>query len=100
MIRQVDTDGDGVIEFSEFIEVIAQETRETHSKEEILSVFRAIDEKGNGYITADELRQIMCHLGEFLPEEEISEIICELDTNGDGQIDFDEFCKVMMPGSE
>jgi Ca2+-binding EF-hand superfamily protein len=100
MIRQVDKDGNGEIDFCEFIEVIAQETRETHSRDEILTVFRAIDEKGNGYITAEELRQIMNHLGEYLPPEEIEDIINELDTNGDGQIDFDEFCTVMMPGHE
>jgi Ca2+-binding EF-hand superfamily protein len=100
MIRQVDRDGDGEIDFSEFIEVIAQETKEKHSKDEILSVFRAIDEQGHGYITSDELRQIMNHLGEYLPEEEIEDIISELDTNKDGKIDFDEFCKVMMPGEE
>ncbi len=100
MILQVDTDGNGEIDFSEFIEVIAKETKETHSKEEILSVFRAIDEQGNGYITSDELRQIMNHLGEYIPPEEINDIIGELDTNGDGQIDFDEFCTVMMPDQE
>jgi calmodulin len=70
---------------------------ETHTTEEIMSVFREIDEKGLGYISSDDLRQILNHLGEPLSEQEVEEIISEIDKNKDGKIDFDEFCAVMMP---
>jgi hypothetical protein len=49
MINQVDKDGNGQIDFVEFLEVIAQETMEAHSTEEIMSVFREIDKKGLGF---------------------------------------------------
>ncbi len=70
---------------------------ETHSTEEIMSVFREIDTKGLGYISSDDLRQILNHLDEPLSEVEVEEIISEIDKNNDGEIDFEEFCTVMMP---
>ncbi len=98
MMREVDKDGNGQIDFVEFLEVIAQETMETHSAEEILAVFREIDTEGLGYISSDDLTQMLNHLSEPLSQEEVAEIISEIDEKNEGRIHFDDFCAVMMPG--
>ena len=51
---------------------------------------------GNGYITAEELRNVMLSLGENLPDEVIDEMIDEADMNGDNRIDFFEFVKIRL----
>ena len=91
MIDDVDQDGDGTIDFPEFLTMLVRSMTETDSHEEVMEAFRILDHDGNGYISADELRAIMSNLGEELSEEEINEIVQEADIDGDGQIDYEEF---------
>ena len=55
-----------------------------------------MDRDGSGYVTRDELHEIMSVLGPQLNEEEITEMIQDADVDGDGQIDYGEFTKMMM----
>ena len=50
---------------------------------------------GNGYISRQELRQVMLNLGEKLAEEEIEYLINDIDIDGDGQINYEEFYLMM-----
>ena len=43
---------------------------------------------GNGFISAEELGEVMKMLGEDLSEEEIWEMIVEADIDGDRQINY------------
>lgn len=52
----------------------------------IREAFRVFDRDGNGYITADEFRYFMTHMGEQFSEDEVDEIIEEVDIDGDGQV--------------
>ncbi len=47
------------------------------------------DKDGNGYISNDELRQVMKNLGENLTPQEVEEMILEADTDGDGQVNYE-----------
>lgn len=49
------------------------------------------DSDGNGFISREELAQVMKSIGEELSEEDLTEMITEADKNGDGVIDFQEF---------
>lgn len=91
MIDDVDQDGDGTIDFPEFLTMLVRSMGDTDSHEEVMEAFRILDHDGNGFISADELRAIMCNLGEELTEDEINEIVQEADIDGDGQIDYEEF---------
>ncbi|KAJ1728390.1 hypothetical protein LPJ61_004058 [Coemansia biformis] len=96
MISEVDENGDGKIDFSEFIAMMARQPMSTEGNEaEIVEAFRVFDKNGDGVITADELRHIMTSLGEKLTEEEIAEMIQEADIDGDGKINYEEFAKMM-----
>merc|ERR1712216_639514 len=96
MINEVDADGNGTIDFSEFCTLMARKMKDTDSEEELKEAFRVFDKDGNGFISAAELRHIMTNLGEKLTDEEVDEMIREADIDGDGQINYVEFVKVMM----
>ncbi|CAM0135686.1 unnamed protein product [Umbelopsis sp. WA50703] len=96
MINEVDSDGNGNIDFSEFLTMLARKMKDTDSQEEIQEAFKVFDKDGNGFISSAELRHVMTSLGEKLTDEEVDEMIREADVDGDGQINYEEFVKMMM----
>jgi len=96
MINEVDIDGNGTIDFLEFLGMMARKMRSTDAEEEIKEAFRVFDKDGNGYISSVELRHIMTTLGEKLTNEEVEEMIKEADMDGDGTINYEEFVKMIM----
>ncbi|KAJ2322903.1 hypothetical protein IWW51_004009 [Coemansia sp. RSA 2702] len=96
MINEVDENGDGKIDFSEFIAMMARQPMSAEGPEsEIMEAFRVFDKNGDGVISAQELRHVMTSLGEKLTDAEIEEMIREADVDGDGQINYEEFAKMM-----
>jgi calmodulin len=48
--------GNGTIDFPEFLTMMARKMKDTDSEEEIREAFRVFDKDGNGFISAAELR--------------------------------------------
>lgn len=71
MILEVDADGNGLIDFAEFVTLMARKMNNTDKDAEIREAFNVFDKDGSGKISSDELRQIMKSLGEDLTEEEV-----------------------------
>ncbi|XP_063430894.1 uncharacterized protein LOC134712857 [Mytilus trossulus] len=95
LVNEVDIDGNGIIDFQEFLTMMAKKMKDTDTEEEIREAFRVFDKDGSGSISANDLRHIMTNLGDKLPDEEVDEMIQEADLDGDGQIDYIEFVKMM-----
>jgi calmodulin len=95
MINEVDVDGNGTIDFDEFLNMMAKKMKETDSEEELREAFRVFDKDGNGYISAAELRHVMTNLGEKLTDDEVDEMIREADLDGDGTVNYEEFVTMM-----
>lgn len=88
MVKEVDKDGNGSIEFDEFLLMMARKLRAVDGEEEMHQAFRVFDKNGDGFITFDELKRVMCSIGERLTDEEIEDMIKEADLNGDKKIDY------------
>ena len=71
MINEVDADGNGTIDFPEFLTMMARKMKDTDSEEEILEAFKVFDKDGSGTITAAELRHVMTGLGERISDAEV-----------------------------
>ncbi|XP_074604479.1 calmodulin-like [Brevipalpus obovatus] len=96
MVTLVDQDGNGTIEFNEFLHMMSKKMKETDKEEELREAFRVFDRNGDGYIEASELRHVMTNLGEKLTDEEVEDMIKEADLDGDGLVNYDEFVSVLM----
>ena len=77
MINTVDADGDGTVDFEEFIQLMEIKMNDSDEEQDIIEVFKVFDNDGNGYITAAELRHVMTNLEEKLSDEEIDEFADE-----------------------
>ena len=96
MIREVDLNGNGTIDFKEFMCLMVKKMKDNDFDEELQEAFKVFDRDQNGYISSHELRHTMTNLGENLTPEEVEEMIKEADIDGDGQVDYQEFVKMMM----
>ncbi|KAG6773369.1 hypothetical protein POTOM_020643 [Populus tomentosa] len=96
MISEVDVDGNGTIEFGEFLNLMARKMRENDADEELKEAFKVFDKDQDGYISPNELRHVMINLGEQLTDEELEEMIRQADLDGDGQVNYEEFVRIML----
>ncbi|KAJ7534820.1 hypothetical protein O6H91_12G005700 [Diphasiastrum complanatum] len=97
VIRKVDSNNNGLIEFSEFVSLIAPElaNQVIYSHEELSSLFKTLDRDGNGFVTPVELASAMARLGHPLSTRELADMFGEADADGDGRISFAEFVSAM-----
>ncbi|XP_070556027.1 uncharacterized protein [Ptychodera flava] len=114
-MRNVDVDGDGQIDFTEFTVFYLQKMvkREEEGKKkkkanlfavnktipnqkELKSRFRKVDTDGNGSISIDELKEEFGCTDEDDDDDEWYEFMRLADENGDGEISFDEYVVAMI----
>ena len=99
MIAEVDADGNGAVDFPEFLALLERKMRDAGAEDELREAFQVFDQDQNGFISLEEFRHVMVNLGERLSDEELSEMLREADIDGDGQINYSEFARVMMAKS-
>lgn len=97
MVRELDRNGDGYIDFKEFMDAVGVNTVQFSDKEdELMDAFAIFDSDKNGFISAKELQNILAGLGyERCSLSECFLVIKGVDKDGDGLINFEEF-KLMM----
>ncbi|XP_071738220.1 calmodulin-like isoform X2 [Rutidosis leptorrhynchoides] len=95
MMKEVDANDDGTIDFDEFLTIMSRRMKDNAS-DELKEAFKVFDRDQDGYISPDELRNVMINLGERLKDEELEQMIREADLDGDGVISYEEFVRVMM----
>ncbi|KAG6543061.1 hypothetical protein Mapa_015557 [Marchantia paleacea] len=105
MVKTVDDNGDGTVDFDEFYSLYKQITGVATEKDQapededdsLLDAFQIFDKDQDGYITAQELQKVLVNLG--MPEgnslKKCQKMIESVDADGNGQVDFKEFKKMM-----
>lgn len=94
IIKEVDIDGSGQIDFDEFLQVIARQEAEADNDEEMLEAFKAFDKDNDGFITAKELCKAMRSLGESLSEYDCEDIVSSV-VASDRRISYKDFVTMM-----
>lgn len=95
MIQEVDLDGNGSVDFKEFLGLMVRKMKDIEIDDELLETFKVFDKDGNGYITVDELRNVILTIGDDVSTEEVEEMIKIADRDLDGKISFEDFMKLM-----
>ena len=96
MINEVDADGNGDVDFQEFMALMCGKMKDTENEEELIEAFKVIDRDGNGLISASELRHVMNNLGEQMTDADVDEMVRDADIDGDGHINYEEFVRMMV----
>ena len=96
MVRDIDADGNGEIDFPEFLTMMLRKMNEGNPEKELMDVFMVFDKDWSGTISAEELRAAMKVIGEKLSEDEIEDAIKLADSGGDGEVDYDEFIQFVL----
>lgn len=91
LIKQVDTDQSGTIEFEEFLVIMQKKMVEMDPSEMVNIAFDSFDHDGDRKIGKDDLMKVMQNLGERVTEDEVEELIRVGDQTGDGALTPGEF---------
>ena len=95
ILRDFDEDNSGDINFDEFMKFLSKKMKNHDPAMEVLQACRVFDMNGDGFISPEELKQVMADIGENLSDAEIAEMIRVGDLDGDGRINYAEFAKMM-----
>lgn len=96
MMSGMDFDGNGVVDFVEFLLLILHNMQEGDPDGELVEVFSMFDTDKSGTLQEEELRMAMKAFGERLTDEEIEDAVQLADTSGDGRVDYDEFVHYIL----
>ena len=59
MIKEIDLDGNGVIDFNEFLYLMVKKMNTNDTEEELLETFKIFDRDGDGFVSSHELRNVL-----------------------------------------
>merc|ERR1712167_549760 len=78
MVADIDGDGNGTIEFGEFLQMMTGKMGE--------KVFKLFDDDNTNKISFRNLARVAEELGENIDDEELQDMINQADRDGDGEI--------------
>lgn len=93
LFSQVDIDGSGFIDYSEFV-IASMNEKQLLTNDKLEAAFKMFDKDGSGMISIEEIKQVLS-FGKNLDDRAVEDMIKQVDENGDGEISFDEFSKMM-----
>lgn len=96
LVIEYDVNGDGTIDFDEFVEMMTKQNLENVDQTaEIKEAFKMFDRDGNGYIDMKELRMVITRIGQPLTAEDADELMKDADLDGNGKLDYNEFARMI-----
>ena len=91
LIASVDTDGNGMIEFDEFVGIMAARMLKRDGDGEIDQAFSLFDD-GSGYVQIDTIREMLTEMGsQALPKSEVDQLLGMLPADASGRVALTDF---------
>jgi len=100
MVDEIDEDGNGEIDFDEFVTVMSRKVNTSYSPSQVKSAFK-IFEQGcpPGYVSMAALEQALTTFGiEKLSLADAKELLLNIEPDDTGLINYVEFVNMMMGG--
>ena len=94
MIKSIDLDGNGVVDYNEFLNCTMNRDK-ILSKKNLEYAFKAFDKDGNGSISIDEIMSIFKKTSNNVDKKVFEKMMKDADSDGDGAIEFEEFNSIM-----
>lgn len=95
IILDMDREGNGTIEYQDFLDLMTIKMQERDPVEEMRKAFRLFIDDESNKISLRHLRRVAKDLGENMTDEELQEMIDEADRDGDGEISEEDFIRIM-----
>uniref|UniRef100_A0A1J3JAS2 Calcium-binding protein CML37 n=1 Tax=Noccaea caerulescens TaxID=107243 RepID=A0A1J3JAS2_NOCCA len=96
VVKISDVDGDGFIDFAEFLKLMeGEDGSDVERRRELKAAFKMYVTEGEEFITAASLRRTLSRLGESCTVDACKVMIRGFDQNDDGVLSFDEFVIMM-----
>ena len=93
VLKAMDEDGNGTIDFREFLLYMLQKINTQSLTQDIIEIFSIFDRNSTGYITPIELRLIT---QDHLPRKIVDQFIEIADVEGEGQINYKQFVQTFL----
>merc|ERR1712010_400723 len=96
MVADVDKDGNGTIEFAEFLSMMTAKMGDTATDEEIAKCFKLFDHDATGMITLKNLIHARSILGmDDVSDSQLENMLRQADRSGRGSISLADFIRLM-----
>eukprot|EP00802_Teleaulax_amphioxeia_P019933 Tamp_20188.p1 GENE.Tamp_20188~~Tamp_20188.p1 ORF type:complete len:179 (-),score=38.76 Tamp_20188:460-996(-) len=100
MIREIDEDGNGEIEFDEFVQVMSRKVQPTYTPEEVKAAFKVFETPSSGlpsgHVKTTALERALTTYGtEKLTLEEAQDLLSQVDPENTGSINYVEYVNMM-----
>lgn len=101
MISLADRDGNGAVDFDEFMSLVsahvpqAPESLSSLGYEALRQIFRVLDRNGDDVLCSDDLSGVMGSLGQCLSLEDLLAMVETATGSDQRKVNFEDFCQLM-----
>ena len=93
--HSIDADGNGAVDFPEFLELTTKKLHVLSEEELAQQTFNVFDRKQKGHISINDLRHMFVTLEQTFSDHELQDMLLQADFDQDGKVNFNDFLKMM-----
>lgn len=96
LVKELMAKGSSIIDFPEFLTLMARKMRDTEGESAIKNAFNVFDTTGSGFISAKDLKYVLTNIGEILSDADIDELFRDAEVDPSEPVSYDDFVKMML----